>query len=288
MHDDVATLAEVAVPATVFGGPGDDLLEGGSAGDRLDGGPGEDTIIGQGGDDEITGAAGDDALQGNGGADQIAGGADDDIVQGQAGSGEVLAGDAGRDLVEGGAGDDALNGGDGSDVLVTGSGTDSANPGAGTDQVFATPTDRVTCGASDEVRTGSDAAPDGCGRLPRGEDQPDIWPPPPADTAPPDAARSGAAPIDGGLAAQAAITRLPLPKGVFIGRVMHHGDGRTIVLRVDSEYDMPVRVRIRTYDQRGRSLRTFRVPIRAKRWTKIPSGGDFARIWSAKARCCVR
>ena len=288
--DDVVSLHALALPLFVSGGDGSDLIEGGSADDRLDGGPGEDTILGDAGGDVITGAGGDDVLQGDDGADQISGGSDADIVQGQAGSGDTLAGDAGPDLVEGGSGDDALSGGAGADVLVTGSGTDSANPGAGSDQVFGTPTDNVSCGSSDEVRTANGGAPPaGCARLPRSESTPDIWPPPPDELAAPNPAQAGAAPIDApGMSARAAFTRLPLPRGIYTGRIMHHGDARKIKLQIASDYDMPVRVRIRTYDRRGRSLRTFRVSIRAKRWVDIDTGGGFADVWSAKARCCVR
>ncbi|MDX6683369.1 MAG: hypothetical protein QOG94_3408 [Solirubrobacteraceae bacterium] len=287
--DDVVGLPIVAVPVTVSGGEGSDLIVGGAGDDHLDGGAGEDTIVGGAGNDTITGAGGDDALQGNGGADEIAGGADADIVQGQAGSGDKLAGDGGRDLVEGGAGDDALSGGTGSDVLVTGSGTDSADTGAGRDQVFGTASDAVGCSSTDEVRTGPGAPPDGCGRLPRGETRPDIWPPPPDDVQVPSAARTGTAPIDASaMNAQAATISLPLPQGVFAGRIMHHGDARKIMLRVASDYDMPVRVRIRTFARDGHSLRTFRVNVRAKRWVSVDTGGAYADVWSARARCCVR
>jgi hypothetical protein len=287
--DDVVGLQGVEVPVLASGGEGSDLIEGGSNNDRLNGGPGEDTIRGEAGNDEIAGADGDDLLQGGDGADQISGGRAADIVQGQADGGDVLAGNDGPDLIEGGAGDDALSGGPGSDVLVTGSGSDTANTGAGSDQVFGTSADTVACGSGDEVRTGSKEAPAGCASLPRSESKPDIWPPPPADAVAPNPGQTGAAPIDAtSLSAQAAFIRLPLPKGLFAGRIMHRGEGRKIMLRVPSEYDQPVRVRIRTYAKDGHQLRTFRTNIRAKRWVDVDTGGDFAVVWSAKGRCCGR
>jgi hypothetical protein len=287
--DDVVTLQTLAIPALVSGGEGSDLLEGGAGDDRLDGGPGEDTIVGSGGDDEMSGAGGDDMLQGGDGGDRIAGGPDADIVQGQAGSADVLSGGDGRDLVEGGTGSDTLRGGPGADVLVTGSGTDSAEPGAGDDRVFATSTATVTCGADDDVSTGSRAAPRACGRLANGEAKPDIWPPPPAGAGLPDRSQAGAAPIDAsGLTVQAAINRVPLPNGLYRAQILHHGNARKLKLRVASNYDQPVRIRIRTYGRDGRQLQAFRANIRAKRWVSIDTRGDFDAIWSAKARCCVR
>jgi hypothetical protein len=287
--DDSVGLQDVAVPVLVSGGEGSDLIRGGGNDDRLNGGPGEDTIVGGAGNDVVAGADGDDMLQGGDGADQITGGPAADIVQGQGDGGDLLAGNDGPDLVEGGAGDDTLRGGTGSDVLVTGSGTDTANTGAGRDQVFGTPADSVACSSGDQVRTGSKAPPDGCARLPSSESKPDIWPPPPDDAAPPNASQTGDAPIDPtGLTAQAAFFRLPLPTGVFSGRIMHRGEGRKIELRIPSHYDQPVRVRIRTYARDGHRLRTFRANIRAKRWASVDTGGDFTVVWSAKARCCVR
>jgi hypothetical protein len=283
--DDVVGLQGVEVPVLVSGGEGSDLIEGGSNNDRLNGGPGEDTIVGEAGNDVIAGADGDDMLQGGDGADQITGGRAADILQGQADSGDVLVGNDGPDLIEGGAGDDTLKGGTGSDVLVTGSGSDTASTGAGSDQVFGTRADTVGCSSGDEVRTGSKTPPAGCAPLARSESTPDIWPPPPGGAVPPNASQAGDAT---GLTVQAAFVRLPLPKGLFFGRIMHRGAGRTIKLRIPSDYDQPVRVRIRTYARNGHRLRTFRTDVRAKRWVSVDTGGDFAIVWSAKARCCVR
>ena len=50
----------------LFGGPGHDLLYGGSSGDLLDGGPGDDIIRAYGGADKAFGREGDDLIYGYG------------------------------------------------------------------------------------------------------------------------------------------------------------------------------------------------------------------------------
>jgi hemolysin type calcium-binding protein/WD40 repeat protein len=56
---------------TLFGGPGNDVLVGGSAADTLDGGPGNDTLVGGGSSDVLTGGPGHDHFEGGGGGDTI-------------------------------------------------------------------------------------------------------------------------------------------------------------------------------------------------------------------------
>ncbi|HMB52147.1 MAG TPA: hypothetical protein VKU40_02445, partial [Thermoanaerobaculia bacterium] len=53
--DRVAVAKKVAVPVTMRGGAGDDLLVGGAGPDKLLGGPGADTLIGRKGSDLIYG-----------------------------------------------------------------------------------------------------------------------------------------------------------------------------------------------------------------------------------------
>ncbi len=61
--DDSVTVArEVPIPVTLRGGPGDDRLVGGGAGDKLIGGPGDDVLIGRAGDDSLFGGPGNDLL----------------------------------------------------------------------------------------------------------------------------------------------------------------------------------------------------------------------------------
>ncbi|RMF80468.1 MAG: hypothetical protein D6744_08210, partial [Planctomycetota bacterium] len=63
----------LSADALIFGGPGDDFLEGGAGDDSFFGGDGEDTMIGHGGNDTYDGGAGFDTLlvRGTSGADQI-------------------------------------------------------------------------------------------------------------------------------------------------------------------------------------------------------------------------
>lgn len=121
--------------ATVYGGPGNDLIQATGPEARLvaygdTGGPdysdhGNDTIIGGTDDDWIYGGYGNDSLVGNGGADQIEGGTGNDTVDG----GE------GRDRIFGGQGDDSLNGVYGNDELWGGDGNDTAHGGEGNDEL---------------------------------------------------------------------------------------------------------------------------------------------------------
>ena len=78
----------VAVPVTMTGGTGRDLLRGGS---------GPDTALGGDGDDRLLGSNGSDLLKGGAGRD-------------------VLKGAKGRDVLKGGPGNDRLLGGPGRDV----------------------------------------------------------------------------------------------------------------------------------------------------------------------------
>lgn len=104
---------------TLYGGDGDDRLEGGRGNDRLYGGDG---------DDILNGGEGDDRLEGGEGHDILYGGFDND----------VLDGGRGNDQLYGGAGDDTLYGGDGDDILYSGSGNDTLYGGAGADQFIYT------------------------------------------------------------------------------------------------------------------------------------------------------
>jgi Ca2+-binding RTX toxin-like protein len=73
--DDVVVIGRnVPAPATLRGGPGNDLLVGGAGNDKLIGGPGDDTLIGRGGDDWLYGGPGDDKLIGGPGEDTCVGG----------------------------------------------------------------------------------------------------------------------------------------------------------------------------------------------------------------------
>jgi Ca2+-binding RTX toxin-like protein len=150
----------------LFGGAGDDYLNGDEGIDVLSGDDGNDIIQDDNGDDFLYGGAGNDWLNGGSGADTLDGGAGYDIVSygysnsisidltkasstwgGDAlgdvftsieeyqlsGSSDVFIGAGGNDVVLGGSGDDTISGGSGDDNLDGGSGDDVLNGGNGND-----------------------------------------------------------------------------------------------------------------------------------------------------------
>ncbi|NJC37534.1 Ca2+-binding RTX toxin-like protein [Xanthomonas arboricola] len=154
--------------ATLFGGAGNDSINGAEGNDNIDGGDDNDLLAGMGGNDSINGGAGDDriaggkgedVLSGGAGADQILGGLGRDVISGGEGNDnmwgdnaldehstvgegdyidggagdDTIAGEAGDDILDGGTGDDTLSGGVGDDVLLGRDGNDSISGGAGND-----------------------------------------------------------------------------------------------------------------------------------------------------------
>lgn len=115
---------------TLYGGVGNDILDGGGKSDTLYGGADDDTIYGDGesdtlitplgpitvdlidasyhGNDLIYGGAGEDTVFAGWGNDDLSGGGGDD----------VLYGNGGNDLLRGGLGTDTLVGGDGNDTYI--------------------------------------------------------------------------------------------------------------------------------------------------------------------------
>ena len=105
----------------LFGGSGNDSLNGDANDNRLDGGAGDDAAWGGGGNDTLNGGAGNDTVNGNLGDDTVDGGGGNDNILGAAGNDSLLGG-FGNDTLNGGAGDDTLNGGGGNDVFIFGNG----------------------------------------------------------------------------------------------------------------------------------------------------------------------
>lgn len=143
--DHVRIARRIALPATVFGGDGDDDLRTGSGNDSVDGGLGADEIRTRGGNDVITDSNGDNRIwAGDGddqvttgdGADWIRGGSGDDIILAGAGN-DNIAGGGGNDAVSGGLGNDTIRGNDGLDLLIGGSGEDNIRGGRGDDLLIA-------------------------------------------------------------------------------------------------------------------------------------------------------
>jgi Ca2+-binding RTX toxin-like protein len=79
------------------------------------GGTGNDPLDGFGKADHLYGGAGNDALNGQGGTDWLEGNIDNDILSGGSGN-DTLLGGKGDDFLEGGADDDSLLGGQGTDT----------------------------------------------------------------------------------------------------------------------------------------------------------------------------
>lgn len=88
--DHVQVAKHVAVPVTMRGGPGDDLLLGGGGTDKLIGGSGDDRLIGWRGDDLLYGGTGADVLIGNLGGDVLRGGPGMDTVAGGPGADDLF------------------------------------------------------------------------------------------------------------------------------------------------------------------------------------------------------
>ncbi|MEZ6097972.1 MAG: SdrD B-like domain-containing protein [Pirellulaceae bacterium] len=144
-NDQITIGDDVAVPAELHGGPGNDRLTGsgmavntiygddgndwlvgGSQSDTIEGGAGDDSIEGLGGDDTLLGDSGDDDLDGGDGQDTLRGGEGDDELDGGADGDFELSGGAGDDRLDGGEGDDILLvGGPGNDVIQGGVGVDT-------------------------------------------------------------------------------------------------------------------------------------------------------------------
>jgi hypothetical protein len=90
-NDSVSVAANLPIPVTLRGGPGDDTLMGGSAADKLTGGPGNDLLSGHGGADLLYGGPGDDRLLGGPGDDRLLGGPGEDTLLGGFGLNALVA-----------------------------------------------------------------------------------------------------------------------------------------------------------------------------------------------------
>lgn len=101
---------KTAIPSTLNGGDGADILTGGGGADILTGGGGADILTGGGGADALYGGSGNDILYGGDG---------NDYLYGQSGADNLL-GEGGNDYLNGGHDytRDILVGGSGSDVFV--------------------------------------------------------------------------------------------------------------------------------------------------------------------------
>ena len=143
--DQVLTGANGNIDDQLYGGAGNDTLDGGNGDDELHGGSGDDLLIGGNHDDTLFGGSGDDVLQGGNHADRLYGGTGDDELYGEDYD-DVLFGGGGVDRLYGGQGSDTLTGDGGSDYLDGGSGSDSLMGGADDDVLVWDETDLLIDG----------------------------------------------------------------------------------------------------------------------------------------------
>ncbi|WP_421447906.1 calcium-binding protein [Ectopseudomonas khazarica] len=123
----------------LFGGTGNDLIQGLGDNDILNGNSGDDTLEGGVGRDQLFGQDDNDLLIGGSGGDVLNGGLGDDRLyadsqvsiesvrqqtQGSGQQGDWLSGGLGEDLLVGDVGNDVLLGGGGKDTLFGGAGDD--------------------------------------------------------------------------------------------------------------------------------------------------------------------
>ena len=126
---------------------------GGAAGaDRLFGGSGQDQINGHGRGDRIAEQGGDDEVRGGGGDDRVGTGSGEDFVHG----------DGGADKITAGTGEDRIWGEGGRDRITPGSGKDTVFGGGGNDTIFARDRsrDRIRCGRGSDGGLRDRARPD--------------------------------------------------------------------------------------------------------------------------------
>ncbi|MBX7458228.1 M10 family metallopeptidase C-terminal domain-containing protein [Qipengyuania sp. 1NDH17] len=150
----------------IYGGAGDDIIDGGGAGgsDRLFGEDGNDIMIGGPGWDQLRGGAGDDILDGGNGGDLFKAGAGNDTIYGGRGTdraylftgddiawggteNDMLSGQGGNDTLYGEDGNDNLYGGNGNDFLDGGANIDFIHGGAGADTILGGDGDDVLLGS---------------------------------------------------------------------------------------------------------------------------------------------
>ncbi|WP_081603032.1 calcium-binding protein [Fortiea contorta] len=110
----------------LFGGDGDDYIDGGKGNDWLFGGDGNDTLDGGKGNDYLFGGDGNDIINGGDGNDWLFGGDGNNTLNGGNGNDWLFGGD-GNDIINGGAGNDRFWGSQGSDSLNGGDGKDIAD-----------------------------------------------------------------------------------------------------------------------------------------------------------------
>ncbi len=143
--DQVLTGANGITDDLLYGGAGNDTLDGRNGDDELHGGSGDDLLVGGNHDDTLFGGSDDDLLQGGNQADRLYGGTGNDELYGE-NQDDLLFGGGGADELYGGDDVDTLYGDGGSDWLDGGSGSDSLMGGADDDVLVWDDTDQLIDG----------------------------------------------------------------------------------------------------------------------------------------------
>ncbi len=143
--DQVLNGANGNIDEQLYGGSGNDTLDGSNGNDELHGGSGGDLLIGGNHDDSLFGGSDDDVLQGGNHADLLYGGTGDDVLYGEDHA-DVLFGGGGQDRLYGGQDNDTLAGDGGSDHLDGGGGSDTLMGGADDDVLVWDATDLLIDG----------------------------------------------------------------------------------------------------------------------------------------------
>jgi Ca2+-binding RTX toxin-like protein len=121
--------------AELYGGDGQDTIWGGSLGDKIDGGADLDVIYAGDGDDQVEDESGGCIVFGGAGNDNLIGGPGRDTFYGEDGE-DYLGGNDGEDALFGGRDNDVLFGDNGRDSLEGGAGSDQVVGGDGDDTLF--------------------------------------------------------------------------------------------------------------------------------------------------------
>ncbi len=135
-NDSLTVSSGVEEPVTVFGGPGDDQIDGGEERSTLHGEAGNDTLKGYGNDDQLFGGDGNDTLDGYSGADRLDAGSGDDLLHPdgyEAASPDVVDGGPGVDRIESDYSTRLLGDPEPPVSITLGGGADDGRPGEGDD-----------------------------------------------------------------------------------------------------------------------------------------------------------
>jgi Ca2+-binding RTX toxin-like protein len=149
--NDIIEMSGLRVRVIIYGGGGDDYMDGGSGNDILRGEDGDDNIYGGEGNDILRGEDGDDNMYGGEGNDILLGEDGDDNMRGGEGD-DYMFGGSGNDVMSGGEGNDDMFGGSGNDYMRGGSGNDYMRGGSGNDDMDGGEGNDFMCGDGDKDR----------------------------------------------------------------------------------------------------------------------------------------